>query len=317
MITEAELKNQLPYNLEKTDFPALGNKYQGKVRDVYSRGDRMVLITTDRVSAFDRVLATIPFKGQVLNQLAVFWFEKTKHIVKNHVIDVPDPNIMVGKKVEIIPIEAVVRGYLAGSAWRDYKDGKQVSGIALPRGMRMNERFKKPLFTPSTKAKVGHDVHISKEEILARGIIDKKTMDKIEKTAFALFEYGTQHCAKQGLILVDTKYEFGLLDGELYLADEIHTPDSSRFWYADTYQKLFDAGKDQRMIDKEYLRQWLIRERNFIGDGSLPDIPDSIKIEFAKRYIQAFEEITGQEFKASVGSIIGRINKNLKERGYL
>ena len=181
----------------------------------------------------------------------------------------------------------------------------------------MNEKFEKPLFTPSTKAKVGHDVHISKGEVLAQRIIDNKMMGKIENAAFSLFEFGTKHCAKQGLILVDTKYEFGLLDGELYLADEIHTPDSSRFWYADTYGQLLEAGKDQRMIDKEFLRQWLIREKNFSGDGQLPTIPDGIKVEFAKRYIRAFEEITGQKFKASVGSILERIKENLKKGSYL
>ena len=317
MISKEDLQAQIKFNLEKTEFSGLGDRYEGKVRDVYTSDEQIILITSDRVSAFDRVLTTIPFKGQVLNQMAAFWFEATKDIVKNHVVDVPDPNVIVAKKVEIIPIEIVIRGYLTGSAWRDYSSGKAVSGVELPSGMKMSQKFDKPLFTPSTKASEGHDMPISKEEIISQGIIDKELMEKIEKTALALFERGTSICAKQGLILVDTKYEFGFVDGELVLADEMHTPDSSRFWYADTYEELFNSEKDQRMIDKEFLRQWLIREKEFMGDGDIPEIPDDIKVEFASRYIKAYEEITGKDFSAEVGDVLPRVEAALKSKGYL
>ena len=317
MISKEDLQEQIPLSLDKTEFSSLGERYEGKVRDTYTTGDQVTLITSDRVSAFDRVLTTIPFKGQVLNQMAAFWFNATKDIVPNHVIDVPDPNVIVAKKVDILPIEIVIRGYLTGSAWRDYSSGKPVSGISLPSGMKMNQKFEKPLFTPSTKATEGHDMPISKEEIIAQGIIQKEMMEKIEEVAMKLFSRGTSICAKQGLILVDTKYEFGLLGDELVVADEMHTPDSSRFWYADTYDSLFAAGKDQRMIDKEYLRQWLINEKNFMGDGEIPEIPSDIKIEFASRYIKVFEEITGETFSGSVGNVLERIEANLKSKGYL
>ncbi|MCK5282894.1 MAG: phosphoribosylaminoimidazolesuccinocarboxamide synthase [Nanoarchaeota archaeon] len=318
MIPEEMIKEQINTTLKETDF-ALGKKYSGKVRDTYLSDDKVFLITSDRISAFDRILTTIPFKGQVLNQIAAFWFEQTKDIVKNHILDIPDPNVAVGKKVEIIPIEVVIRGYLTGSAWRDYKDGKDISGIKLPEGMKKDQKFDQPLFTPSTKAEQGlHDEHVSKEEILKQNIISEELLKKIEDTALKLFQRGQEISLKNGMILVDTKYEFGLDENkELVLADEIHTPDSSRYWYADTYKGLFEAGKDQRMLDKEFLRQWLIRGKNFMGDGDIPVIPDNIKIQVAKIYIQAYEEITGEEFKAESGDVKERIEKNLKDKGYL
>ncbi|MBI2140356.1 phosphoribosylaminoimidazolesuccinocarboxamide synthase [Candidatus Woesearchaeota archaeon] len=317
MISKEELQKQIPFAFGETHFPKLGEKYRGKVRDVYSHGGQLILITTDRVSAFDRILTTMPFKGQVLNELAAFWFEKLKGIIANHIIDVPDANVMVVRKVEIVPIEIVVRGYLTGSAWRDYSGGRTISGIRLPPGMRKDQHFPQPLVTPSTKSQHGHDMPISAEQIIEQGTVSRQLMEKIEKTALALYKKGVEVCAKHGLILVDTKYEFGLAGNDLVLADEVHTPDSSRFWYADTYQKLFEEGNDQRMIDKEYLRQWLIREKNFIGDGPLPDIPDEIRIEFARRYIEAIEQITGKPFTAKVGEVLPRIEQNLKKRGYL
>ncbi|MBI5390076.1 phosphoribosylaminoimidazolesuccinocarboxamide synthase [Candidatus Woesearchaeota archaeon] len=306
------LHKQLSHTLKETNFPQLGQRYVGKVRDNYTLGKKRVIITTDRLSAFDKVLTTIPFKGQVLNQLAAFWFEQTKQIIPNHVITIPDPNVMVVKECSVFPIEMVVRGYLAGSAWRDYQAGKDISGIKLSKGMKMSQKFPTPLLTPSTKAATGHDEHISREEILRQKLVDPKLYEQMERIALALFKKGTEVVAKQGLILVDTKYEFGLLDGKLVLADEIHTPDSSRFWYADTYEDLFKAGKDQRMLDKEFLRQWLIREKKYMGDGPLPNIPDDIRVEVAWRYIKAYEEITGTLFKAVVGDPLQRIEQNLK-----
>jgi phosphoribosylaminoimidazole-succinocarboxamide synthase len=318
MIPENQIKEQIKYALKDTELK-LGKKYTGKVRDTYITENKVFLITTDRISAFDRVLTTIPFKGQVLNQISAFWFDKTKDIVKNHILDIPDPNVAVAKKVKILPIEVVVRGYLTGSAWRDYKEGKDISGIKLPAGMRKDQKFDKPLFTPSTKAEQGlHDEHISIEEIVKKGIVSAKLLKEVKDIALRLFERGQEIALKNGMILVDTKYEFGLDDkGELILADEMHTPDSSRYWYADTYKQRFEKGEDQRMLDKEFLRQWLIRERNFMGDGEIPEIPEEIKVKVGQIYIKAYEEISGQKFNAEVGLVKDRIEKNLKKKGYL
>ncbi len=313
MISEELIQKQLNNTLENTEMTELGEKFTGKVRDVYSADKKMTIIVSDRLSAFDKVLTTIPFKGQVLNQIAEFWFDATKDIIQNQIISVPDPNVMIVKKVKTLPIEVIVRGYITGSAWRDYKAGKGIPGITLPEGMKKDQKFDTPLFTPSTKAEHGmHDEAISEEEIVAQGLLEKDLLAQVKEVALKLFARGTELCAKQGMILVDTKYEFGIDDdGKLILIDEIHTPDSSRFWYADTYAELFEKGEDQRMLDKEYLRQWLINERNFMGDGEIPDIPEEIKVEVAKRYIQAYEEITGKEFSATNDPIVERIKKNL------
>ena len=269
----------------------------GKVRDIFPAGDKLVISTSDRISAFDRILSTIPCKGELLNRISLFWFEQTADIVANHIAAQVTARTVAVKKCEVLPVEVIVRGYLTGSAWRDYQAGKDISGIRLPEGMKMNQKFEQPLLTPSTKAEVGeHDVPISCEEIVKSGLVEKDLWAKVEKAAVALFNRGSNMLEKQGLILVDTKYEFGLLDGELVLVDEVHTPDSSRFWYADTYEDLFDKGEEQRKIDKEYLRQWLIKEKNFMGDGDSPEIPDEVRIEVAWRYIQAYEQITGTEF---------------------
>jgi phosphoribosylaminoimidazole-succinocarboxamide synthase len=225
----------------------------------------------------------------------------------------------VGKKVKIIPVEVVMRGYLTGSAWRDYQKGNPISGITLPEGMKFNQKFDPPLFTPSTKEEQGlHDQPISKEDIIAKGIISEELLNEIEATARKLFARGQEIALKNGMILVDTKYEFGLdIDGNLTLADEMHTPDSSRYWYADTYEKLFKEGKDQRMLDKEFLRQWLIKEKNFMGDGPIPHIPDEIRIKVAEIYMKAFEEITGKKLHAETGDVKARIEQNLRKKGYL
>ena len=317
MISEDMLREQLKHTLEKTNFK-LGKKYEGKVRDNYILKDKRVIITTDRISAFDRVLCTIPFKGQVLNQTAAFWFEKTKHIAKNHVIEIPDPNVTIGKECVPLPVEMVVRGYLTGvtttSAWYNYERGvRNFCGNKLPDGMAKNQKFTKPIITPSTKAEHGaHDESVSAEEILKRKLIDEKTYRKLEKAALELFDFGNKLVAKNNLILVDTKYEFGIIDDEVYLIDEIHTPDSSRFWIKDSYDELFRQGKEPQKLDKEYVRQFLAN-KGFVGDGPIPEIPDEIKVEAARRYITAYEMITGKQFEAENGDVLERIGGNLRK----
>jgi phosphoribosylaminoimidazole-succinocarboxamide synthase len=269
---------------------------QGKVRDIFYLDDEIVISTSDRISAFDRILGEVPFKGEVLNRLSVFWFEKTSDIIPNHHVATISPRAILAKKCHVIPVEVVVRGYLTGSAWRDYQADRPISGITLPAGMRFNEKFQTPIITPSTKEADGlHDRPCSREEILEAGVVDAETWNAIEEKAIELYNRGLEIVAAQGLILVDTKYEFGLADGELYLVDELHTPDSSRFWYADTYTELFERGEKQRKLDKEYLRQWLM-EQGYQGDGRPPKIPDEVFYEVSRRYQQAFEAITGKEF---------------------
>ena len=254
MLSEETIKNQLNYTLKKTNLN-IGKKYEGKVRDNYILDGKRIIITTDRISAFDRVLCTLPFKGQVLNHTSAFWFEKTKNVVKNHVIDVPDPNVMVVKECKLIPVEMVVRGYITGvtktSAWYNYEKGvRNFCGNVLPEGMKKNQKFEKPIITPTTKAEYGaHDESLSGKEIIKRNIVDEKIYKQMEKAALALFDFGTKLVAKNNLILVDTKYEFGLDEKEnLTLIDEIHTPDSSRFWIKDSYEKLFSQGKEPEKV---------------------------------------------------------------------
>jgi len=321
MLSNTILKNQLKHTLEKTDFK-LGRKYEGKVRDNYILNGKRLIITTDRISAFDRVLCTIPFKGQVLNQISAFWFNKTKKIVDNHLISVPDPNAMLVRECKLIPVEMVVRGYITGvtttSAWYNYERGvRNYCGNILPDGLKKNQKLSKPIITPTTKAEHGkHDELISGEDIVKRGLVDEKIYKQMEKVALALFDFGTKLVAKNNLILVDTKYEFGLLDGKLVLIDEIHTPDSSRFWIKDTYEELFSIREDPQKLDKEYVRQYLAN-KGFIGDGPIPEIPDEIKIKAAERYIKAYEMITGKLFEAENGNIIERIEGNLRKNGLM
>ncbi len=316
MLSENIIKRQLGHTLNTTNFN-IGKKYQGKVRDNYSFDGKRIIIATDRISAFDRVLCTIPFKGQVLNQTAAFWFEKTKNIVENHVISIPDPNVLLAKECKLIPVEMVVRGYITGvtttSAWYNYEKGiRNFCGNTLPEGLEKNQKLDKPIITPSTKAEHGmHDESISSNEILKRKLVDEKIYRQMEKAALALFDFGTKLVAKNNLILVDTKYEFGMLDGKLILIDEVHTPDSSRFWIKDTYEKLFSKREEPHKLDKEYVRQFLAN-KGFIGDGQIPEIPDDIKVEAAKRYITAYEMVTGKEFEAHEGDVLERIEGNLK-----
>jgi|TARA_Y100000310_G_scaffold24354_1_gene23366 phosphoribosylaminoimidazole-succinocarboxamide synthase len=306
--------------LDKTNFN-IGKKYEGKVRDNYILDGKRTIITTDRISAFDKVLCTIPFKGQVLNQTAAFWFEQTKDIVKNHIINVPDPNVMVVKQCKLLPVEMVVRGYITGvtktSAWYNYEKGvRNFCGNILPEGLKKHQKFEKPIITPTTKAGHGaHDESISGDEIIKQGLVEEKMYRQMEKAALALYNFGNEFIAKNNLILVDTKYEFGELDGELVLIDEIHTPDSSRFWIKDTYEELFSKNQGPKKLDKEYVRQWLA-EKGFIGEGEIPQIPDEVKIEAAKRYITAYEMITGKQFEAKNEDVLKRIEGNLKNSQY-
>ena len=316
MLSDTILKTQLKFTLDKTNFK-IGKKYEGKVRDNYILNGKRIIITTDRISAFDRVLCTIPFKGQVLNQTSAFWFEKTKKIIKNHIIDVPDPNVMVVRECKPYPVEMVVRGYITGvtttSAWYNYERGiRNFCGNILPEGLEKNQKFDMPIITPSTKAEHGlHDESISGEEIVKRKLVDEKIYKKMEKAALELFDFGTKLVAKNNLIFVDTKYEFGELNGELVLIDEVHTPDSSRFWIKDSYQRLFDASQEPQKLDKEYVRQWLAA-KGFIGEGKIPKIPDEVKVEAAKRYITAYEMITGKKFDAKNENVLKRIEQKLK-----
>ncbi|MCH8329569.1 MAG: phosphoribosylaminoimidazolesuccinocarboxamide synthase [Nanoarchaeota archaeon] len=321
MVSDEILKKQLNNTLEKTDLK-IGKKYEGKVRDNYILDGKRLIITTDRISAFDRVLCTIPFKGQVLNQTSAFWFEKTRNIIKNHIIEVPDPNVMVVNECKLIPVEMVIRGYITGvtktSAWYNYEKGvRNFCGNVLPEGMKKNQKFDKPIITPSTKAEKGdHDESISGEEIIKRGLVDEKLYRQMEEVALALFNFGNELVAKNNLILVDTKYEFGLdKNDNLTLIDEIHTPDSSRFWIKDTYEKLFSEGEEPEKLDKEYVRQFLA-DKGFLGEGEIPEIPDEVKIEAAKRYIKAYEMITGQEFEAENEDVLGRIENNLRKADF-
>ena len=282
--------------LADTEVPRGIGFTRGKVRDVFDLGDTLLIVTTDRISAFDRVLTTIPCKGEVLNRVANHWFGNTGDIIPNHILEEVSPRSIMVMKCDVLPVEVVVRGYLTGSAWRAYRAGKAVSGIELPKGMASDQRFDRPLLTPSTKAEQGaHDEPLPSEEVVRRGLVPEELWSRVTNAAMALFARGTEMAAANGLILVDTKYEFGISDGNLYLIDEVHTPDSSRFWYADTYRELFEAGRQQRILDKEYLRQWLM-DKGYMGDGEPPVIPDDVKAETAHRYVTAYETITGTVF---------------------
>lgn len=290
------IQNQLNHTIKETHLSSLGKQSIGKVRDSYQTGTHRYLVATDRLSCFDRVVTTIPFKGQVLTQLAWFWFQKTAHLVPNHVVSLPDPNVMYVKEVEIIPVEVVVRGYLAGSAWRDYVANRPVSGVSLPEGMKRYEAFPEPLITPSTKAPNGeHDEPISEKDLLSRGIVSEEVWSNIRTAALKLFAFGQEHARKRDLILVDTKYEFGLLEGQVTLADEIHTLDSSRYWERSSYESALSNGESPDMLDKETVRQWLLSE-GFQGDGEPPTFSDQFRTEIALQYISAFERITGDHF---------------------
>lgn len=320
MITDAVFHAQLSQTLEATPYQALGGRtlprYDGKVRDCFidrERGER-VIVVTDRLSAFDAVVGTIPFKGQVLNQLAQFWFDKTRDLAPNHMLRVPDPNVMIAKECEPLPVELVMRAYLTGvtstSIWYAYDRGERVfAGHPLPDGMRKNQPLAKPILTPSTKAAKGdHDVTVSKDQLLAMGRITPEMFERAAALAEKLFAAGQAHAAKQGLILADTKYEMGIApDGTLTLIDEIHTPDSSRYWHADDYEARLANGEEPRSLDKEYVRRWLAGEAKWTGDGPPPVMPAEIRIEAARRYISSFELVTGTSFVPDTREPVARI----------
>lgn len=281
-------------------FPNQTNVYHGKVRDVYSVGDKLVVIATDRISAFDHILPRpIPYKGQVLNQIAAYFLDATKDIVPNWVEKVPHPNVTIGKKCEPIRLEMVIRGYLAGHAWRTYKSGlRTLCGVELPEGLKENDKLPYPIITPATKAEEGHDEDISKEDILKRGIVSEAEWNTLEKYTRALFEKGTQLAAEKGLILVDTKYEFGIYNGEIILIDEIHTPDSSRYFYSEGFEERQQKGEAQKHLSKEFVREWLM-ENGFQGLDSqkMPEMTDEVVENISSRYIELYEYLTGKKFE--------------------
>lgn len=307
--------------LTKTDFNFPGQKgvYHGKVRDVYNINDELlVMVATDRISAFDVILPKgIPFKGQMLNQIAQKFLDATADIVPNWKLATPDPMVTVGLKCEGFRVEMIIRGYLTGSAWREYQNGcRELCGVKLPEGMRENEKFPEPIITPTTKADAGHDENISKEEIIAQGLVSREDYELLEKYTYALFERGSRMAAEKGLILVDTKYEFGKKDGKVYLIDEIHTPDSSRYFYAEGYREKFEKGEPQKQLSKEFVRQWLI-DHGFMGkEGQqVPDMTDEYVNSVSERYMELYEGITGEKFQKADDwdDLNARIEKNVTE----
>lgn len=310
---------KLPETLTKTDFefPGQTNVYKGKVRDVYSIGDDLlVMVASDRISAFDHILPKgIPFKGQVLTQIAAKFLRATEDIVPNWLVTLPDPVVSVGYRCEPIRVEMVIRGYLTGHAWREYKAGKRmICGVQMPEGMKENDRFPEPIITPATKAEEGHDEDISREDILARGIVAKADYERMEDYTRKLFQRGTEIAKGQGLILVDTKYEFGFRNGVVHLIDEIHTPDSSRYFYADGYEERQAKGEPQKQLSKEFVREWLM-ENGFRGlEGQqMPFMPDEFVQTVSSRYIELYEVIVGEKFQPVVSeSITDRIDRNVK-----
>ncbi len=313
----ATLRKALPDCLAATDFPQLGEKYEGKVRDNYTRGGRRFIVVTDRISAFDRVLGTVPFKGQVLNRLAAWWFEQTRAVVPNHVVRVPDPNVLECVDCTPVLVEMVVRAYATGttstSLWTHYERGvRTFCGHELPDGLKKHQKLPEPILTPTTKAPKGeHDVSGSREEILATGMVTAKDFDEAEVLAMKLFAAGQTLCAERGLILVDTKYEFGRTRaGQLVVIDEIHTPDSSRFWKAATYDERFRAGQDPDPLDKDFVRRWYLAQ-GYKGDGEPPPMTDDVRVGAAERYIAAYEQITGTTFVPDTEPPFARIARNL------
>ncbi|MEM7676890.1 MAG: phosphoribosylaminoimidazolesuccinocarboxamide synthase, partial [Myxococcota bacterium] len=311
---QAAMAAQLPHTLQRTDWPDLGERYEGKVRDVYRQSDRIVVVTTDRVSAFDRVLGTVPFKGEILTTIARSEFEATQDVVPNHVLSHPDPNALVAKHCTPYPVEFVVRAYMTGSLWRDYASGAAAAyEIHLPPRLRKDERLLGPILTPSTKASGGeHDAPISKRAIVDSGLMTPAQLEAAEAAALALFARGVARAEAKGLILVDTKYEFGEdAEGQLTVIDEIHTPDSSRYWRAESYRERFLAQRPQVMLDKENLRQWLLQEHGFRGQGDAPKLSEDIRTTLAVRYAELHAALLGRPFEPQVGPVQARLGKNL------
>ncbi len=299
----------------KFELPGQTAFYKGKVRDVYTVDDKLIMVASDRISAFDHVLPRpIPYKGQVLNQVATYFLEATKDIVPNWLLEVPDPNVAVGIACEPFKVEMVIRGYLVGHAWREYRAGKRLlCGVEMPEGMKENDPFPNPIITPATKAEEGHDEDISREEIIAQGIVSEADYVELEQYTYALFQRGTEMAREQGLILVDTKYEFGKKDGQIYLIDEIHTPDSSRYFYLEGYDERQAVGERQKQLSKEFVREWLMAHGFQGKEGQLmPIMPDPLVEQVTHRYIELYERVTGQSFqKANTENISERIEQNI------
>jgi phosphoribosylaminoimidazole-succinocarboxamide synthase len=316
------IQQALAHPLDRSDFPRLGKKYEGKVRDNYSTPDgRRVIVVTDRISAFDHVLGTLPLKGQVLNHAAAFWFASTAHIAPNHVLSVPDPNILIAQECTPLPVEMVVRAYLTGttstSIWVHYERGvREFCGHQLPDGLKKHAQLPEPILTPSTKAPHGdHDVSASREEILKISGMPASDFDTAAEMAMALFREGQRLCAARGLILVDTKYEFGKTkDGQIVVIDEIHTPDSSRFWYSASYEPRMAEGRDPESFDKEYVRRYLV-DQGYRGEGPIPVIPDGVRVEATRRYLEAVDRITGVPFVPNLAEPNARMRQNLAAAG--
>ena len=325
MIDDATLRAALAHPLESVSLPRLGRFYGGKVRDNWSLPDgRRVLVTTDRISAFDRVLGTIPLKGQVLSQLSAFWFERTADVAPHHLIASPDPNVAIAWECAPLPVEVVVRSYLTGvtstSVWTAYARGERsFCGHPLPDGLRKNDPLPRAIVTPSTKApKGGHDVSVSADELVRDGVISAADMAQVSAMALALFARGQEWCAQRGLILVDTKYEFGRMPAErgggIVVIDEVHTPDSSRFWFVESYVERHARSEEPESFDKEYVRRWLAAQ-GFTGDGEIPPLTDEVRLEAARRYVEAFERITGRPFVADLRPPQARIEAALAAVG--
>lgn len=313
MLSHEELARAIP--LRSVDLSGWGTKESGKVRDIYIDGATRILITTDRVSAFDRVVGAIPFKGQVLNQLSAWWFEQVRDIVDSHVIDVPDPNVTVARSAETLPVEVIVRGYITGvtstSLWTLYAAGERKPyGIELPDGLRKNDPLPTPIITPTTKAGRGaHDERLTRDEIISSELVEKSLWEQVERAALAIFALGQQVARKAGLVLVDTKYEFGLVDGRLMLIDEVHTPDSSRYW---TLESLEGSRSEHQNFDKEILREWFVAQ-GYRGEGDIPAMPSEVIARIAGRYIGAYERLTGQTFAPGEQPAQARIERNMAQ----
>jgi phosphoribosylaminoimidazole-succinocarboxamide synthase len=317
MVSDEVIRSQLPLCLDRTDLPALGVKYEGKVRDCYTRGTTRTLIATDRISAFDVVLGTVPFKGQVLSQMAGYWFELSRDVVPNHLVAIPDPQVTVATECKPLPIEFVMRAYLTGttttSIWYHYeRGGRLFCGHPLADGMRKHQRLAEALLTPTTKAGKGeHDQNVSRQQIIEQGLLPAAEFDAAAAMCARLFAFGQQEAARRGLILVDTKYELGRRpDGSLCFIDEIHTPDSSRYWFADDYDARLGRGEEPRGLDKDYVRRSFV-ERGYRGEGPPPPLPDEVRIEAARRYIALYELVTGRDFVPETGDPVPRIRRNL------
>ncbi len=301
-----------------TDLAFLGERHQGKVRDFYSYNGQRVTITTDRLSAFDQVLGVVPFKGSVLNELAAWWFHHTRHIIPNHMISTPDPNVLISDDCQAVPVEIIVRGYMSGSTktsiWSSYSQGERlIYGIEFPEGMVKNQKLVVPVITPTTHAAAGsHDERLTRQQILEQHIVPKAVYEEMERVSIELFKAGQEEALKRGLILVDTKYEFGVLDGKLMLIDEIHTPDSSRFWKADSYDERLNAGEEPENFDKEFLRLWYA-DKGYTGEGVPPRMDDELTVQVAQRYITLYEMLTGQTFEVYDYPINGRIEAAIKK----